>query len=119
MPNRAWAGCGCSYGFLVSFSQLFWTEIVRLEVSSLSYPGMQIRDILSRNRSVFRERPSGLRYMLKSAWVMYPESRHCLRERGWAVEPAKPVWTGLGQGGSATDLYPELRVGLAMGPSQI
>lgn len=28
------------------------------------------------------------------------------------------MWTGLGQGGSATDLYPELRVSLAVGQAR-
>lgn len=47
------------WSFLVGFHQLFWTEIVRFEASPCDiseYPGMQIRDSLSRNRSVFRKR---------------------------------------------------------------
>lgn len=48
----------------------------------------------------------------------YLENRHCLGER-LGKEPAKLVWPSLGQGGGATDLYPEVRVSLAVGPSQI
>lgn len=46
--------------------------------------------------------------------IWCPESRCCLRERGWAVEPVKPVWISLGGSGGATDLYPEVRVSLAI-----
>lgn len=47
--------------------------------------------------------------------IWCPESRCCLRERGWTVEPVKPVWISLGGGEGATGLYPEVRVSLAIG----
>lgn len=35
------------------------------------------------------------------------QSRHSLRERGWAGEPVKAMWTSLGGDGGAAGLYPE------------